>query len=125
MKAFVIILLQLPLLVLSNDVAVNETSNRDNKTQLELTTVANQVNSSVVSSSLPPVLDGSSTISVIESKTTEGQNETLSSESTVPPTTTIDPQLELIPPAKVEAQIIKVNITTKKPSRLAAAAAAA
>lgn len=122
MKAFVIILLQLPLLVLSNDVAVNETNNRDNQTQLELT---NQVNSSVVSSSLPPVLDGSSTISAIETKTTEGQNETLRSESTVPPTTTMDPQLELIPPAKVEAQIIKVNITTKKPSRLAAAAAAA
>ena len=123
MKAFVVILLQLPLLVLGQDVAFNETNNRDNKTQIELTSAANQV-SLFQSSSLPPTLNVSSTISGIDNNSTEHQNGTLKTETTTlePPTTTLDPQLELIPPATVVAQIIKANITTKKPSRLQAAA---
>lgn len=123
MKAFVVILLQLQLIVLAKDVAFSETNNRDNKTQIELTTPANQVNLSE-SSSLPPTLNTSSTISGVDNNSTEDRNATLKIETTTlePPTTTPDPELLLIPPAKVEAQIVNVNITSKKPSRIQAAA---
>lgn len=123
MKAFLVILLQLPLIVLTKDVALSE-SNHENKTQIELTTsAANQV-TLAESSSLPPTLNVSSEISAVDNNSTENHNGTLNINATTlePLTTTPDPQLLLIPPAKVEAQIVKANITSKRPSRIQIAA---
>lgn len=122
MIVFVTILLQLPLIVLTKDLALSETNNRDNKTHIELTTAgAKQVNST--ESTTLPTLYGNSTISGIDNNSTESLNETLRLETTLEPiTTTPVPQEPLIPVATVEAQIIKANISSKKPSRLQAAA---
>lgn len=110
-KAIIAILLQLPLIVLAKDVALSESNIRDNSTQTA--TSANLTESTTPLSQL----NVSSTISGIDNNSTESPNVT----STEPTTTTEDPQLLLIPPATVEAQIVKANISTKKPSRLQAA----
>lgn len=116
MKAFIAILLQLLLIVLAKDVALSESNNRDNKTQIESPTTS----SNSAESTTPYLsLNVSSTISGIDKNSTENLNGTM---ATTTESTTLDPQLLLIPPATVEAQIVKANISSKKPSRLQAAA---
>lgn len=99
MKAIIAILLQLPLIILTQDVALSESNNRDNSTQIELTsTSANLTESTTPDSTILG----------------NDKNET---NSTEPPTSTTP----LIPLATVEAQIVKANISSRKPSRLQAA----
>lgn len=118
-KALIAFLLQLPLIVLTKDVALGETSNRDNITNLELTSAANarQAESTTLSS-----LNETSTISGADKNS---MNETLKAETTTPeaPTSTTSLEQLLIPPATVEAQIVNANISTRKPSRLQVVAA--
>lgn len=111
MRAIFAVLLQLPLIVLTNDVALSESNNRDNTAQTESTLAsANLPESTKLHSSL----DESSTISGIDKVSTEIFNQTTES-----PSTTTDPQLLLIPPATVEAQIDKANISySKKNARI-------
>jgi hypothetical protein len=103
-KVVFAILLQI---VLMKDVALSE-SNRDNSTQTAAS--ANLTESTTPHSPLD-----NSTISAVDKNSTETSNVTVSTTTT----TTEDP---LIPVATVEAQIIKANISTKKPSRLQAQA---
>ena len=126
MKVFIAFLLQLPLIVLANDVALSDSNNRDNTTHLDVTTTAS-VRKFAENTTLS-LLNESSTISGVDKNSTENvngilKNETITTTTTEEPTTTTpDPSLQLIPPATVEAQIVKANISTKKPSRLQAAA---
>lgn len=114
-KAFIAFLLQLPLIVLTKDVALGETNNRDSKAQIELAAAgAKQVNST--ESTTPLTLSDNSTIWGVDKNSTESINGTEALTTTTP-----DPQQLLIPPATVEAQIVKANISTPKPSRLQAA----
>lgn len=110
----VAIFLQLPLIVLTKDLALSETTNRDNTTQTESTTVVtvNLTDSTTHATSII-------TISGVDKNSTEILNATVST-TAVSTTTTEDPNSMLIPPASVEAQIFKANITTK-PSRFQAA----
>jgi hypothetical protein len=113
MRALIAILLQLPLIVLTKDVALSESNDRDNSTKIELTTASANLTESTTT------LNGNFTISGVDKNSTENTTTTTTTE---PPSTTSDPQLQLIPPATVEAQIVKLNISSKKPSRLQAAA---
>lgn len=114
-KAFIAFLLQFPLIVLTKDVALGETNNRDSKAQIELAAAgAKQVNST--ESTTPLTLSENSTIWGVDKNSTESINGTEALTTTTP-----DPQQLLIPPATVEAQIVKANISTPKPSRLQAA----
>lgn len=102
------------LVVLSKDVELSETSDHDNSTQVESTTSANLLNVNHNSSS-----NESSLASEIDSNSTQNINATtIESTSLEPMTTTPDPSLMLIPPADVQAQIVKANISTKRPSRI-------
>lgn len=99
-KAIIAVLLQI---VLMKDVALSELNNRDNSTQ---TAASANLTESTTPHSL---LDVNTTISAVDNNSTESSNATTTEGTTENP---------LIPPATVEAQIFKVNISTKKPSRL-------
>lgn len=123
MKAIIAILLQLPLIVLTKDLALNESNNRDNKTQMDLTLDGAKQANSTESTTLPMLIGNSTITGGFDRNSTESVNGTLRIDTTIEPiTTTPDPQELLIPPATVEAQIVKANISSKKPSRLQAAA---
>lgn len=111
LRAIFAVLLQFPLIVLTNDVGLSETNNRDSTAQTESTLSSA---SFPESTKLHSSFNESSTISGIDKNSTENVNRTTES----PQTTTTDPQLLLIPPATVEAQIDKANISSKKTSRL-------
>jgi hypothetical protein len=118
-KLVIAFLLHLHLIVLAADLALSETNNRDNSTQIaSLNATAKQANSTENTK-----LNESSTISGVDKNSTENANGTLVNETTtvMPTTTTTDLEQLLIPPATVEAQIVKANISSKKPSRLQAA----
>jgi hypothetical protein len=117
MKVLIAILLQLPLIVLTKDLALSATNDRDNKTQIELATTAGAKQLNSFESTTPPAGNGNSTILAVDKSATTKANETLTTHA--PSTTTEE---LLIPPATVEAQIVKANISSKKPSRLQAAA---
>lgn len=115
---FVAIFLQLPLIVLTKDLELSETTtNRDNITQTESTRAAANITESTTH---PPLLNSTTAISGVDNISTQIANATVNAEiTTEPPSTTVDPQTMLIPPASVEAQIVNANITTK-PSRFQA-----
>lgn len=117
-KALIAFLLQLPLIVLTKDVALSETNNRDNTTQIELEAAKQFI--STESTTNP---NETSTISGADNGQTEAANVTLKIDTTtaVPKSTTTLEDL-LIPPATVDAQIVNADISTKKPSRLQLAA---
>ena len=113
MKVVIAILLQFPLIVLATDLALSDLGN---KTQIE----AKQLNSTI-----PLTANEVSTILEVDKNTTTKSDETVALNVTttaLPTSTTTDDPLVLIPPATVEAQIVKANISSKKPSRLQAAA---
>lgn len=67
-------------------------------------------------------IDESSLTTVIEKSFNDTETKSTESTTSSTTTTTQDPLL-LIPPATVKSQIVFANVTTKKPSRLQAAAA--
>lgn len=121
LKIVILIFLQIPLIVVAQNVNLSE-NDRDNKTkQADLTIV-----STTSDTLLPKVLENS-TIAVSSDWITNAVNATLiksemstEAESTSSTTTVSD---MLIPPAMAEAQIEKLDVTSKKPSRLSIAAA--
>jgi len=101
MKAFIAFLL-----ILTTDVALSDTIASDNKTQSTISAVKLDFNVTSERSVDDHLLD----VAHDSPTTTESPTTT----STTTTTTTEDPNQLLIPPATVEAQIEKLNITTPK-----------
>lgn len=107
---FIAFLLQLPLIVLTKDVALSETTHRDSSAPIVSTTPM-QFNST------------ESTTTKSNETSTASSEAALRIDTTTPePTSTTNLEQLLIPPARVEAQIVNADISTKKPTRLQIAA---
>lgn len=111
----VVIAVLLHLLLVLRDVELSESN--DNKTSEVESTTASAKQLKVESTTLPTINENS-TISIVDKNVATNVTEATTAE---PTTTTTDPEQMLIPPAKVEAQIVNADVTTRKPSRLQAA----
>lgn len=97
--------------------STNHESSNATVQSVSLTLDNQNKSSSIDESSLTTVIDKS--FNDTEIKSTEATTEVTTITTTTPTTTTQD---LLIPPATVKPQIVFANVTTKKPSRLQAAA---
>lgn len=98
------------LIVLISDVELSEISNHDNTTKVEVT--IGHVKQ----------LNGSANATLDQNTPYDTTTQSILTTSTEVTPTTADPEQLLIPPATVAAQIVNADVSTKKPSRLAAAA---
>lgn len=107
MKFNLAFLLQLPLIVL---VAADESYNHVNKTNSEIVREAANIINTTESAIVTKSIQNSASFNVtVENNTTTESTTMIAIQSTTMP----DQSLLLIPPAKVESQIIKTNITPK------------
>ena len=113
LKIVITLLLQISLIAVAQNSTQSE-NNHDKITQLNLSTESD-VTKLLENSTIQSTDNNNLTSTVAEKTLNDTEILTTVVTSTTVPTTTTD---MLIPPATVEAQIEKLDVTSKKPSRL-------